>query len=661
MMQRFLRFLRLGLPLALCLALVACSDDASKKNNNNTEDPCELDDSCEDKPIDPNDPLKPPPGGFTMLLVPFMATDVDVNLKGSVVLKVMLVSTEKDTMGNGVADERIKWSISSGSDFANLRAQNSTTDFDGYASITLTAGAASGKVVVAAEHSHAPKRVIFNINVLDLPTGNLTVYANYTGMAPVRHYSIRLHDYDDIPCYNFDPAYPPIAEPLDKIDDSAARFEKLSTEQKYSLIAYGYAENGTVVAAGCLDTGLNILANQTIEAIINLNTIRLNPVTTYHVRSYFDFGDIVNSLGQVGQMINMVTNFADNPGRFIYDQIIGLVKAAVGGLAGAVVDWIMGAVNLDDLIANTIDNVVTSSQTGCQVGLFACQLRSLVRTMELMGDLDIQSAGAITLTGKNSYTGLSVYWRIGCDGTDPNCGRLPVDTNALGASLALLEGSWNGSLSNGYDRISIETHELSLQYGKIAVFLIEKVLLPRIAGGATTFPAAIAYWINCNTLGQSISNALSFSLPSWLSWIYGSQIVIVNASTATGWCTGAANTIAGVLNFATALGSLQSANSNVSISGSAILNETNGDYVIDHIDNGKWNGSLTMRAQDGSTSSTAVIGIWSGYNKANNPDGYCSFPKTSTDSADQKCAYPPIDTNALVTSNMCSKYAACAK
>ena len=39
---------------------------------------------------------------------------------------------------------------------------------------------------------------------------------------------------------------------------------------------------------------------------------------------------------------------------------------------------------------------------------------------------------------------------------------------------------------------------------------------------------------------------------------------------------------------------------------------------------------------------------------------YCSYPKTATDSNDQKCSYPPIDSKALFSTTMCDLYEHCA-
>ena len=231
-----------------------------------------------------------------------------------------------------------------------------------------------------------------------------------------------------------------------------------------------------------------------------------------------------------------------------------------------------------------------------------------------------------------------------------------MDSLNLGTQVNVLEGSWNGSLSNGYDRIAIESHDLAMYYGRLVTFLINNVLLPRIANGATNFNDAIANWINCSSMAKWLDENIYIDVYLW-KWEG------ISYATGLSWCKSLSSTLGSVLNFASSMATLQKLNSNVSISGSGLMKDTSLDNVVDIIDNGRWNGSMTLTTKndDGSTTttSTAVMGIWSAYNKKN--DGYCTYEKTASDSDDQLCAFPPIDTSALVTGGLCDEYAKCAK
>lgn len=680
-MRQLKSYLALTLAASLCMTTAfGCSDDAANK--------IVLDDDFyNDVPGEDNGnagngsgghgngghEYVPKDEGWEVVLVPAMVTDVEIANKGLANLRVQLVSiVDDETLSEGVADQSVEWGIENDSTLVSVRPSQTFTDENGIANVSVVAGAVEGNATVIASNERAPKPVKFNIAVGPIPTGNMRVIASYSGYAPVRNYSIRLYDKKEVDCSLFDATHLPTAEPLMTVDSPYATFQNLSIEGNYSAVAYGYAENGAMVALGCTITGTKIIEDQTSEVYISMKTIDLDPTTTYHVRSYFDFGDIVSSLGSVGKMITMITNFAANPGASLYDILWNDI--IVTALETVIPSWVTGGLTkvlewtgLDSKVAGYLNDLVTSSATGCKIGLFGCQLRNIVRTMELTGDLSIEKLGDLELKGTNAYSGLSVYWRIGCENNpDPNCGRLhySMDSLNLGTQVNVLEGSWNGSLSNGYDRIAIESHDLAMYYGRLVTFLINNILLPRIANGANNFNDAIANWINCSSMATWLSNNLKLTVPSWVP-IWGGDSIWDGISYSTGlsWCKSLSSTLGSVLNFASSMATLQKLNSNVSISGSGLMKDTSLDNVVDIIDNGRWNGSMTLTTKndDGSTTttSTAVMGIWSAYNKKN--DGYCTYEKTASDSDDQLCAFPPIDTSALVTGGLCDEYAKCAK
>ena len=666
-MRQLKSYLALTLAASLCMTTAfGCSDDTANK--------IVLDDDFyNDLPGEDNGnagngsgghEYVPKEEGWEVVLVPAMVTDVEIANKGLANLRVQLVSiVDDETLSEGVADQSVEWGIENDSTLVSVRPSQTFTDDNGIANVSVIAGAEEGNVTGIASKERAPKPVKFNITVGPIPTGNMRVIASYSGYAPVRNYSIRLYDKKEVDCSLFDATHLPTAEPLMTVDSPYATFQNLSIEGNYSAVAYGYAENGAMVALGCTITGTKIIEDQTSEVYVPMKTIDLDPTTTYHVRSYFDFGDIVSSLGSVGKMISMITNFAANPGGTLFDIlwndiIVTAINQALPSVISLGLTKIIELSGLDDKVANWLNNYVKENSTACKIGLFGCQLRNIVRTMELTGDLSIEKLGDLELKGTNAYSGLSVYWRIGCENSlDPNCGRYhySMDSLNLGTQVNVLEGSWNGSLSNGYDRIAIESHDLAMYYGKLVTFLINNVLLPRIANGATNFNDAIANWINCPSMAKWLDENIYIDLYFW-------QWEGISYETGLSWCKSLSSTLGSVLNFASSMATLQKLNSNVSISGSGLMKDASLDNVVDIIDNGHWNGSMTLTTQndDGSTTttSTAVMGIWSAYNKKN--DGYCTYEKTASDSDDQLCAFPPIDTSALVTGGLCDEYAKCA-
>lgn len=685
-------YLTYGLAALLAFSMAACSDDNASSNTDDPKQEEPTDDPIEEPTDDPieeptDDPIEEPADGWAYMLVPSIATDVEIPNGSSSRLSVMLVELKGDHAGEGKVGETIRWGVETGKESVAVSSKSSSTKEGGIATTLAVASEVFGDAVIVASSSKAPKNVRFNVKVLDKPTGSISASAEYTGPAPAMNYSIRLYDGSEVQCARINLKEGSIvnvktdtqASPLlPAVDSNSAVFEKLLTDMDYALIAYAYSEGGAPVAAGCLDSGLIVRGNETTHGVIQLETIDLDPVTTYHIRSYFDLGDVVSALGSVGALITRITDFAANPGATLYDLLWDLIKQGVGGSAG-IVEKLVSLLNLDKKLIEWFNASITENKTVCTVGLFACQFRDLVRMMEFMGELSVEKVGNVELRGTDKYDGIAAYWRVNCKNDDPNCGRLPLTTKQLGLNdtLYFLEGSWSGSVANGYDKLAIEAHELSLHYGKIVIYLITQVLVPKVTGNKVIcssnvsqakecFTKLIAYWVNCDSIGQKLFDTLN------IGWLHALG-VNVSKSQAVGWCNSAASGASSILGFLTAMGELQKAGSDITISGTAMFKDTNADNVVDIIHDGGWSGSMTVTTtttgDDGSESkvsqTTGVKGIWSAYNLRNVPDGdnsmYCTHPKTATDSDDQLCSYPAIDRNKLSPAGLCAKYSECAK
>ena len=553
-MRHLLTFL---MAASLAVPAVSCSDDAGSSSQDETPDNPDNPDNPNppDQPDDPDLPDGPiddpvmPEEGWKTILIPNMATDVEIANTGVSKLSVMAISIGEETAGEGVVGELIRWGIETNRESLSLGSSSSQTREGGVASVSIRGLGIPNDVTVVAQSQNAPKNVRFNVKVSDLPVGNLAVKANYNGLAPVENYSIHIYDSKDFYCGYYDPKVGVTADALfPPVDESFAEFKGLSPTQNYTIVVNGYSAQGAKVASGCLDSGTQVFENQTTNVNVYLDTIDLSLNTTFRARSYFDLGDVANALGTVGQFVKYVTDFADNPTQVLYDLLFDIIKEAIGGTISGGIDTILNATGLKEKLFNYLNGLLIQNKTVCQVGNFACQIRNIIRTMEFMGDLEIQRAGQVELRGHNAYDGLSVYWRGGCETdkqgnyVDPTCGRYPLTTKQLklDTDIYFLEGTWSGSLANGYDKISIESHELKLEYGKIAVFLINNVVLPKLAGGAKSFPEAIAYWINCTAVGQWLSETLTFcvNIP-----LVGKKCVTVTPEQATGWCKSGSNTL----------------------------------------------------------------------------------------------------------------------
>ncbi|PJB48601.1 MAG: hypothetical protein CO108_02125, partial [Deltaproteobacteria bacterium CG_4_9_14_3_um_filter_63_12] len=358
------------------------------------------------------------------------------------------------------------------------------------------------------------------------------------------------------------------------------------------------------------------------EVDLIFQLIPLNPVGTYRVRSYFDFGDAIASTGAVGEWIMMIFDGFDDPGAMLYNIIIDLCGQFAPGLLCQGIDAVAGLTGLKKDLQDAITNLVTSSDTGCKIIRAGCDLRGAVRTLEVLSTVYMSKLGAdFRIYGTTNFTGLAFYWRYSCPaGAPADCGRTELSYDAV-LDLQLVAGDWEGTVTS-YDHLVIGSHGVDLRYGKLITFLINDVLLPALTNDqAHNFQEALEYWFNCE---------------SFANWLSGISILGASLSYDSSYsvCSGAINILGTGLGFGTALLSLQEFSSVMNLSGEVDFVELDGDFGVDELVNGKWAGTLNF---GGSVSS--ILGVWSG----------CRIDEVSG-----TCEYPPVNNTAMFGSNACS-------
>lgn len=550
-----------------------------------------------------------PVSGACCILVPAGLTDYELNIGSNFDLGVLLYSRET---GEPIADRLIAWTIE-GSGEASLSAFETPTDADGLATVTLRAGQTLTRYTVTASHADV-RPVEFTIDIVQLPSGDLLVNVINSGASQleVKPFDVGIYYNADIDCRHFNPlSLPPsaIATGQAAMDGETLSFENLLSGYEYTILGVAYGPNGTVAAKACID-GERLYEEEVREVDLIFQLIPLNPVGTYRVRSYFDFGDAIAQSGSIGQYLVMIFDGFNNPGKLLYDVIFDLCAQVAPGLLCDALDSAAGWSGADEQLQAAINDLVLSSQTGCSIVRAGCDVRAAIRTMETLGTLYMSKLGAdFRIYGSTTFTGLAYYWRFNCPAGSPDdCGRHELSYDEM-LDLNIVSGDWEGTVT-GYDHLIIGNHGVDLNYGELIVFIINNAILPQIAGGATNFTDALKYWFNCDGFADWLSNIEIFDQS--LSW-----------DTSHSVCSGAIGLLGNVLGFGSALLSLQEFSSVMSLNGEVTFVENDGDFGVDELVDGSWGGTLSF-----GSGTSPVRGAWSG----------CRI-----ESETGTCEYPPVD------------------
>lgn len=507
--------LRLFLALLVSFAFAACGDarlSSSSEGDDNRPGNRPGVDAGPDAPaadvVDDGSETPLPdvaPDDATCVLIPSVGGDPFVGVGSAIPIGVYQYDLATGTV---MTDQRVSFTVTDGIVDVFLSSENVRTNEDGLAQVRLNAGDAPGQATIRVQ-SECSAPIDITVDVLELPTGNLTVRFNYPfretyDVAPVR---TRLFLADELRCSDVSRGEAPPGELIEveaPFVTSSASFPSLQVDQEYTLVVLGVGERGEVAAHGCADA-VFVREGRTTETTVDLFLLPLNPAGDYDGLSYWDFRDALTESGEVGAIIVQVLDIFEDPGRGLYDFILDLVEVYVGGIISVVIDVFLDITGLDDLIAGAINDLIDSSPFLSDIVTIGRDLRSIVAELEVISELDIGKLGSdFELFGVDEWIGLSLYWRLGCEPTDPpDCGRIPIILDT--ADLGLLRGEWTGRVI-GYDRLDIDRHPIDFEYGRLILFVLENLVLPAITGdpAPVTLEDLMESIIGCEALGNAI-------------------------------------------------------------------------------------------------------------------------------------------------------------
>ncbi|MGM0556307.1 MAG: hypothetical protein ACQEVA_07995 [Myxococcota bacterium] len=546
------------------------------------------------------------PGSNEYLLVPAGDTELRGNVTESVGIKVLLyhVGTQEPA-----SDKSISFEVLESEDGQNpsLSALNSFTNTSGKSTVDLRLGAAEGQVKVRAQHEDS-NAVDFTVDVTPMATGDLDVTLVNTGGAvlQLQDIDVRVYRNREYSCSEFRPLRQREAGDLMNSvvpnTSQTAEFEGLSANNRYLVTAVGMGDRGQIAAGGCVED-ISLTQDQTTEKELLLQLVPLNPAGRYDVTSNWDFTQALEESGVVGQTIVRILNIFENPGRAIYDEIINLVQAAVGGIISGTIDSFLDLTGLDDQFENMINTFIENNDALRNIRDAGRDLRDVVADLEVHSELTIGKLGSdYEFRGTDNWLGVTLYWRWNCDSNSPaDCGAIDIvaDANGQLGSLGVVSSEWTGRVA-AYNQLQIDQHPQTLRYGRLIMYILNDVIIPELTdGNANSMSDAFAYWIGCGDLARSITGS---------DGEVGALGATITDDQIENFCSNAVSTVFG---FADLIVNNLEFDLGMRIGGEATMIETTSDGFVDLMEDGTYNGYMQSTDSNTSGQGSPIDATWS--------------------------------------------------
>jgi hypothetical protein len=538
---------------------------------------------------DTHNPDGTPIGETCCILIPAGGErELTVDQLGQITLGVFLF--DKET-GEPRPNELISWEILESPAEVELNNRTANTDESGLGKVRFFAGEQIREYVVRASHPGA-NQVELVVSVGDLPSGDLEVSFIHSGASiyPVAPIEVMVFPDNVYRCDDFQPLNRlPDPDYFDEVRnvDRKAEFNTLLTRNAWTVVALGRGEFGQRAAAACSDD-IRIRDSETTRVELVLILLPLNPVGRYDSVSHWDFTATLENTGNVGQVLLAIFDAFENPGRFLLNSIIDLIRSFLGGLIAGAVDFFLDIFGLDDLIENGINGFIGGNDFLSRLQQAGLDLRDMVTNLEVLSTLTIGKLGNdYQVYGSDDWRGLAVYWRWDCDeNSPPDCGRIEIALDS-GSDLGFVYGEWTGQVA-AYNQLQIFTHSVNLRYGQLILYLLNNILIPALTdGNAHSMIEAILYWIDCEGLSLAITgNDGEICAPA--------DIVCIDAEDIEAVCD---SVIRSVFGFAEVLLGNLAVDSVIELSGNAKLVEMDGDLLVDEILDGEYNGWVNIQGE----------------------------------------------------------------
>jgi hypothetical protein len=437
--------------------------------------------------------------------------------------------------GKPVPSQEISWELvnvedpDTGNPIATIDAKSSGTNPDGIASVKVSTYGVGGQFALKAKAVTKMTSVpplYFDIVIQSKKGAPLTVKFKHDGATIFglhKAYLFLQDDHGAPACGDLDVNHLPPADKasaeLTDITQTAqfTSFADLTPENPlmFTIIGTGYNHNGPVLAFGCDDLEGLVEFNKSTVVTIVMRDVPPQYKGKYEIINHFD---MISALpDDIEIIVNTVIDFFNSP-------TAGLMKLTciLKDQASVLEDLCDNFFNdpddpqIDDLtmiggiVQQVIDSILYSllkDNVGGDILFTGKDVGNMLRDLEIHSTIDIKdepdSTGFIpkSLTAEEWHT-VSIQWTLGeeCNPMDPDCGQMSFSFNAIGQDVVISEfdarigETPQDFMAAQFDKLLIYPHPLNFKYGAFLNFMIEKFILPMVAGdGSDGMPVVDSY------------------------------------------------------------------------------------------------------------------------------------------------------------------------
>lgn len=429
------------------------------------------------------------------------------------------------------------------------------TDNNGYGTVTFTAGETVDLKYTVNITSNGAEPVTIELVVLAIDCACLNVAITYDG-TPGMAASYRVVAMDpSVKCADLEPG-----KPLPSIK---AQVTHTTIEEPANIPCVGESQSFTVYvsgeeecpfAVGCVEGAFSGEAGGTCGTItVNLTGVDLSLEGKYDGTHTFRFSDALpdcTGLVTAAQCLSPDDLGFTQKACCYLMQCEQVFKTDGAGWANAMKaqadEWDGTKLNGGESaqLDSAIDSVVPSHIAGntpewiVQMAAIGNTVRGVIANVTVSSQMVIDEAEAGAFPIDFKWLSYTLYWKVGCDSTDPEyykCGKLLYPMSSFGGlsyTPAMTSDSTTIEKASA-NNVSLQAHDVGLNPGRLLAFVMNKIAvrglsgayindnLEFIGGSAASVQEGALVWVDCDTVGASLYAQVS-------SWFDGTQADLVD-------------------------------------------------------------------------------------------------------------------------------------